>query len=67
MNLELLKFLNCCVRIKKDITHQEYTVLGILWASERIILGSEHATISVHHSELDIIPEEEDEENANSF
>lgn len=60
MNIELLRFLNQRARIRKDITHQEYSVLGILWASERIILMDDGGTLTVHYLELDIVPTDEE-------
>ncbi len=60
MNLELLKFLGRKVYLMDD--ENEYTVLGIYWASEHLLLGSELGSFSMHYSVCELVPEEDDEE-----
>lgn len=58
-NLDLLKFMGERVRIKKDISHQEYEVFGILWDTEELLvfeLGK-----PIHYTKVDIIPRKDDE------
>lgn len=62
MNVELLQFINKLVRVKGDITHQEYKVLGILWDNDNLILSGEKGNFKVHHSKATLVPEEKDED-----
>lgn len=62
MNIDLLKFMDRKVRIRKDPSHQEYIVLGIYWASEHILLVGDGGTMHVPYQDLDLVPENEDED-----
>jgi hypothetical protein len=61
MNVSLLKFMKRMVRIRKDITHQAYRVAGINWDNDHILLVGDDL-FWVHHSELDLVPEEIEDE-----
>lgn len=56
MNVELLRFMNRRVRIRKDISHEEYTVLGLDWNSECILLSTHNGILPIHNTELDLVP-----------
>ncbi len=62
MNLSLLKFMNRRVRVRKDISHQEYKVAGVNWDTEKVLVlfGTHNAWVDP--SELDLVPEEDEEE-----
>ena len=58
VDASLLKYMSRYVRVKGDITHQEYKVVGINWDSSRLILSGDKGFFQVHHSKCDLIPEE---------
>lgn len=61
MNVNLLKFMNRKVRIREDTDNEIYTVLGIYWASEQIVLSVDRGTISVPYRDLDLVPEDSED------
>jgi len=60
--IELMKFMKRQVRLQGDITHQEYSVLGLNWTTENLLLSGENGNFWVHHSKVTLVPEEDDEE-----
>ena len=62
MNIELLKYMGRKVRFSKDPSHQEYTVFGINWANDHVMFFVDDRGTSAHYSELELVPEEVDED-----
>lgn len=62
MNIELLKFMDSRVRIKRDISHQEYRVAGIVWSTDCILVMLNSGITPIYHTLLELVPEETDED-----
>ena len=61
MNIALLKYMDCYVRISKDPTHQVYKVAGINWDNEELLLLGDNGPFWSDHRFVDIVPEDSED------